>query len=195
MSETFIQKLKKLSLPLKLVGIGALVAFVSVFLPWYSDIDKFKTGDTFLGVTGPLYLIGFLFFGLSAFSLILVSYNTFGKKIPKMPVSEENGYIFSGSASLFLLLIACSIYFHSKFGVNITLKQAGFGMIMAFLGASFVIIGGYLKKKTTKVSFDSEGRLDQLIDLPRPQQSIRESGEISSEDISQEIKVNIESKI
>ena len=190
MSETFIQKLKKLSLPLKLVGIGAFASFVSVFLPWYSDIDKFKTGDTFLGVTGPLYLIGFLFLALSAFSLTLVMYNAFGKNTPKMPISEDNSYIFSGAMSLFLLLIACSIYFHSKFGVNITLKQAGFGMIMAFLGASLVILGGYLKKKIVKVSFDTEGKLDQLIDLPRPQQSIRDS-----EEISQEIKVNIESKI
>jgi len=189
MTETFTEKLKKLSLPLKLTGIGAFVAFVSVFLPWYSDIDKFKTGDTFLGVNGPLYLIGFLFLGLATFSLVLVMHNVFGKKIPKMPIEEEYAYMFSGAGSLFLLLIACSIYFHSKFGVNITLKQAGIGMIMAFVGASLVVLGGYLKKNKKTVSFDTEGKLEHLINA-RPQQSLRDISEATVE----EVKVNIESK-
>lgn len=192
MSETFVEKLKKLSLPLKLAGVGSFIAFVSVFLPWYSDIDKFKTGDTFLGISGPLYLIGFLFLGLSAFSLTLVMRNVFGKKVPEMPVSEEYAYIFSGAGSLFLLLIACSIYFHSKFGVNITLKQAGFGMIMAFSGAFLVILGGYLKKKKAGVSFDTEGKLDQLISIPRPQQSLRDISESTVDEIVEDLKVNIE---
>ena len=60
MPDSFKRRLKALDVTKKLVLVGSAIAVVSVFLPWYKDIDKFRTGDMFLGISGPLYLAGLI---------------------------------------------------------------------------------------------------------------------------------------
>jgi len=162
-------KFINLPLPHKIIGIGALVALIGAFLPWYQDIDAFNTGDKFSGVSGPLYLIGYIVIGLSLISLILTGFHLFEKKIPSLPLKESMIYILSGAFSLFLLVITNSVYFHPKFGINITSKEYQFGMIFAFIGAFAAIIGGVLQNKERGTArlieeFQSEALEDEDVD-------------------------------
>ena len=128
----------------KLLGAGALLMAVSTFLPWYRDLDSFKTGDTFIGLSGPLYLVGITILAMSIIDILLVFMEATEKKIPVTSVKPSTFYLASGLVAFYLLLIVNSVYFHNKFGVNITLKESQFGMFMAFISASLITIGGYL---------------------------------------------------
>jgi len=168
--ENMFDKIGKLSLGLKLVGFGAALTFMGAFLPWYADLDTFNTGEKYIGLNGPLYLLGFLIFAFAIASLCLVGFRLLEKKLPRLPLEEAHFYIFVGAMSLFLLIITSSIYFHSKFGVNITMKEMKFGMIMAFAGAISVLLGGLKLNKDKGVSFETEGKLDRLIKVEDSQQ-------------------------
>jgi hypothetical protein len=162
-------KFLKLPTPYKIVGIGALIALIGAFLPWYQDIDAFNTGDKFSGISGPLYLIGYIIIGLSIISLIFTGFHLFERKIPSLPLKESMIYILSGAFSLFLLVVTNSVYFHPKFGINITSKEYQFGMIFAFAGALATVIGGVLDSKERGTArfieeFQSEAQEDEDID-------------------------------
>jgi len=163
--DSIVDKFGRLPFGLKLVSVGSFLTFVSVVLPWYADLDTFNTGDKFIGLSGPLYLLGFLIMALAGTALILSALRVLGKKLPDLPLEEAHFHIFVGAMSMFLLIITSSIYFHSKFGVNITMKEMRFGMIMAFLGAGLVLFGGLSLNKMRGVSFEGEGKLDKLIDV------------------------------
>jgi len=171
------ERILKLPLPQKLIGIGAFLALVGSVLPWYSDIDTFNHGVQFLGVTGPLYLVGFIIIGLSLFSLILTGFYVFDKNLPDLPMKESLVYVLSGATGLFLLLIANSVYFHNDFGTNITSKEYGAGMLIVFIGVIAVTLGGIMQsresgtvrflnkfKKETEVK-EPEEKLDPVVEL------------------------------
>lgn len=166
-----IEKIKRLPIGLRFCGAGGILAFISVFLPWYSDVDVFKTGNEFLGISGPLYLSGLLILALSLVSAGIVTMKTFDKKLPKLPIEEPYLFILSGCASLFLLLLTSSVYFHSKFGVNITQKTAGIGLILCLIGSVLILAGGLLQNRKRGVSFEVEGKLEQLIDVEKDTRS------------------------
>lgn len=186
-----VEQILALPLYLKLIGGGAFVTIVSVFLPWYRDLDSFNTGDQFSGLSGPLYLLGFLvlLLAISSFSLSLMK--AMSRPLPRLPIEESHAHIFSGASSLFFLLIVNSVYFHSKFGVNITTKEVRFGMIFAFIGCFIVLMGGILQNKKRGVSFDVQGKIDPLIEIrssDRSQKSISEN----VQEIKETISINIE---
>lgn len=141
------ERFLNLPLPQKLIGAGAILALVGSLLPWYHDFDAFNHGVQFLGVTGPLYLVGFIIIGLSLFSLILTGFYLLEKNLPDLPMKESLVYILSGATGLFLLLIANSVYFHNDFGTNITSKEYGMGMMVVLVGAIAVTLGGILQNR------------------------------------------------
>lgn len=128
----------------KLVLVGALLLVVSAFLPWYVDRDSFNTGDLYLGITGPLSLLGLTLLVLGGLNIALLVLESSGKKLPLLSGKNSSVYLFSGIASFYLLLLATSVYFHQKFGLNITMKQSQFGMFFSFIAAAFLTVGGYL---------------------------------------------------
>jgi hypothetical protein len=161
---TFKIRLKNLDKRKKLVLIGSAIAAIGVFLPWYQDIDKFRTGDMFLGITGPLYLAG-LIVGLAAIGALgLIMLEVLEKPKPKLPMKENHFFIAGAGLSLLLLVLASSVYFHHKFGVNLTDKSMGIGMIMAFIGSGGYLAGGILLERGKEMRI-SEGKLKPLIDL------------------------------
>lgn len=197
LQETLIDKFKKLPLPLKITGCGSVIVLVSTVLPWYQDIDTFNTGDKFLGLNGPLYLLGVFILFLAGSVLTFVVMRALDKKLPKFIVSEDHAYILAGAISLFLLVIASSIYFHPKFGVNITMKEMGFGMMLSFLGNFLILGGGILKMKKKGVSFETEGKLDKLINIDvhdrTPQDIISQEQKVFEvEEIAEEVAVRRE---
>lgn len=145
---------KFLNLPMhqRIIGVGALIAIIGALLPWYSDVDKFNTGDTFLGVTGPLYLVGYIIIALSLFSVILTGMRAFDKKLPPLPMKESMVYIISGAFSLFLIVIANSVYTHHQFGINLIAKEQQLGMMIAFVGVLAVTLGGILQSRESGTS-------------------------------------------
>ncbi|MEK7547757.1 MAG: hypothetical protein AAB540_02590 [Patescibacteria group bacterium] len=168
-------RLKMLALPKKIILVGSFVAFISVFMPWYSDIDRFKIGDTFLGITGPLYLAGLFVFLASAASLLMIIMILMEKPLTKLPLKESHMHIFNGSLSFLMLILTASVYFHPKFGLNITEKNLGFGMIMSFIGIFVLISGSILLLRTKEVNFEEEGHIEPLIKI----ETDREKGDLS----------------
>ncbi len=144
----------------KLVGMGTILMVISLFLPWYQDLDSFHTGDTFSGLTGPMYLAGFTFLVIASFSLVVMVMDYLDKKLPVFKMKTSKLHLWSGIFSFYLLFLVGSVYFHPAFGVNITLKQSGFGMFTAYAAAAFLTIGGYLegRGKAAVKTFEKETR-------------------------------------
>ena len=173
-SKQLSQVFQELPFEKKLLGIGSLLMIVSVFLPWYQDLDSFKTGDMFLGITGPLYIGGISLLVMSGLNLVLMFFERTGRKLPYVNVKPANFYFVSGVFAFFMLLLVNSVYFHPKFGINITLKQSQFGMFFAFIAASFITIGGYLAgrdKATLLREFQEEAAEDEFIHLPKQEKA------------------------
>ncbi len=160
-------KFTKLSLVSKAILIGGFLTALSVFMPWYSDLDQFNIGERFLGISGPLYLAGFFVFVAGAVSVALIAIKMMEKRMPRLPMSEAQIHIAGSVLSLFMLVLTASAYFHPKFGVNLTDKSLGFGMILAFIGSGVMMLGGILAMRAKEVSFDVEGSIAPLIDMER----------------------------
>lgn len=165
MPDSFKYRLKKLPITQKLILIGSFLAIIGVFLPWYKDIDRFNIGDSFLGITGPLYLAGFLVLLAFAISFAVVTFKLLDKPLPKLPMKERYLHILSSALSVFLLILAASVYFHPKFGINLTDKSLGIGMILGFIGSGLVLLASILNGKIKEVDFDMEGHLEPLIEM------------------------------
>lgn len=165
MPNSFKLRLKQLPLNGKLVLVGSFVMIVSVFLPWYQDIDRFKIGDTFLGITGPLYLAGLIVLLSSAAAFGLIILKLMEKPLPKLPLKENYFYIAVSALSALMLVLSASVYFHNKFGVNLADKSMGLGMIVGFVGVGMVFGGGLLNGRARAVDFDTEGSVEPLIEI------------------------------
>lgn len=170
-SKRIDQIFKELPMEKKLLTVGSLILFFSVFLPWYSDLDTFKTGFTYLGVTGPMYLLGLSVLALAATNLVFLTLDVYGIKSRYVKAKSSTIYLFSGLTSLYLLLLVNSVYFHNQFGVNITLKESQFGMFIAFLGMALNIIGSYLasRDKVAAVKEFTEETRDSFVRMPDDQ--------------------------
>jgi hypothetical protein len=165
MRYSFKTRLANLPLVSKFVLVGSFLAIIGVFLPWYKDIDTFNTGEMFLGITGPLYLAGIivLLAGITSFGMIAL--RLFNKPIPKLPLKEDQFYVFTSSLSLLMLIMTISVFFHNKFGISLVDKSIGIGMMMAFIGSGLVMLGAIIAIKNQEINFEVEGHLEPLIEL------------------------------
>ena len=153
----------------KLVLISTVLVGISAVLPWYEDLDAFGAGDLYLGVTGPLFLVGLMVLASAAFVSYWILAPTLGRRLPSLPIKEGALFAFLGVQDLVLLLVANSVFFHPKFGVNITLKNTKFGMIIAAAGVLLMIWSGYRlykKEEKRRSSIGPEGRQEPLIKMP-----------------------------
>lgn len=195
------EKLKSrfLKLPLmhQLVFGGSFLSAISVFMPWYEDLDAFKTGDQFLGITGPLYLAGLVILLASLTSFTIIGAKVLDKKLPSLPLPENNVHVFAGALNVFLLLLVNSVYFHDKFGVNIAFKDFRFGMIVAVIGNLTLLLAGFqLSRQNQEPNFDTVGKIEPLIDMqntPRVQRELheRESGDTKTQQVSEGVKSHV----
>lgn len=68
------------------------------------------------------------------------------------------------------------------------MKEMKIGMITAFIGTLFVLVGGLRMNKEKGVSFESEGKLDRLIDVEdqnRVQRDVKEKNPETLEPVSE----------
>jgi len=153
----------------KWILFSAVLVGLSTILPWYEDLDAFGAGDLYLGITGPLFLVGLMVFASAAMVAYWIVAPAMGKRVPSLPIKDGALFTFLGLQDLMMLLVANSVFFHPKFGVNITLKNTQFGMVLAAIGVLFMIWSGYRlyrKEETRSSSIGSEGRLEPLIRMP-----------------------------
>jgi hypothetical protein len=87
------------------------------------------------------------------------------KRVPKLPFPESYMHLGGAGFSVLMLILTYSVYFHPKFGINLTEKTVGIGMIMAIIGVGLVIFGGVLEIKKREINFEEEGKLEKLIDM------------------------------
>ncbi len=159
----------RLSRTKKVVMIMSSLVAISCILPWYNDSSVYGIGDMYLGITGPLFLVGFFIMALSGFVALSIGMPMMGKKFIKLPIKGSLISMIAGVQSLFLLLIANSVFYHSKFGVSITQKSPGFGMTIALLSVVGLILGSYFwfKEEYAYKGFDEAlGRKEPLIKIP-----------------------------
>lgn len=170
-------RLLKLSLVKKAVLLGSFFTVISVFMTWYSDVDQFSIGESFIGLSGPLYLAGFFVFISGAVVMAMIAMELMERNLPKLPLKESQMYIAASALSFFLLIITASAYFHPKFGVNLTGKNLGFGMILSYIGSGLVMLGGLLSSKSKPVSFEeAAGEIRPLIDMDLQHRERGDSG-------------------
>lgn len=178
MPDSFKLRLKNLPLVKKAILLGSFLMMISAFMPWYTDLDKFRIGETFLGISGPMYLAGFMVLLAGGASFGILMMHILEKPLPKLPVKDLQIHVFGSVLSFFMLILTASVYFHPKFGVNLTDKSMGIGMILAFIGSGAVLLAGILSLRSKEVDFDLEGHLDPLIDMdlenrPKPDHGIK----------------------
>lgn len=169
------QMVKDMSFEEKLLSVGSALLALSIFLPWYQDIDSFKTGDMFLGINGPMYLSGFTLLVIAGLNLAMLLSEGLDLRLPFSIKKNSNYFLASGIFSFYLLLMTSTVYFHPKFGINITVKESQFGMFLAFIAAAFITFGGYLatREKTARIQeFQKEAKTevapqDNLIKMPK----------------------------
>src|SRR3989339_780501 len=104
--------LSSLEVTRKWVLLSSAVIAVSSFLPWYKDLDAFGAGDLYLGVSGPLFLVGLMVLATSLLIGAWVLLPALGKRLPRFPFKEGEMFMFLGVQDLVLLLIANSVFFH-----------------------------------------------------------------------------------
>jgi hypothetical protein len=158
-------RLMKLPTVSKLVIVGSFISIVGVFLPWYSDIDKYGIGNTFLGISGPLYLAAIivLLSGIASFSMIAL--RIFNSPLPKLPLEEKQFYAFTSAVSLTMLILSVSVFFHFGFGVSLTDKSLGVGVYLGLFGSGIVMLGAIMAIRNRNVNFEVAGSLEPLIEV------------------------------
>lgn len=179
------ERIKEFTTEQKLVFWGSTLMVASVFFPWYSDLDAFKTGDTFLGITGPLYLAGVLLLGIGVIAASTMISRTMRDKMERIFSVIGNFYMMAAGFSAFLLLLANSVYFHPKFSMNIVIKESRLGMFIALAGVIALGMGGYMMRKQHRSysHLDIESNYEPLIKMPerREHGSVRDNVTIEEE--------------
>ncbi len=146
---SFKKRFAEFPLSKKIVGFGAFLVVIGSLLPWYQDLDKYQTGDMYLGITGPLYLAGFITLFSGGFSLLMIALDFKGRQLKVLPAKPSQIYKTLSFLSVLMLIIAASAYFHPKFGINISEKNAGMGLIISFFGVGAQGFGTLIAKGKT----------------------------------------------
>ncbi len=146
---SLIQRTKQgfLRLPFlkQLVLVSSLGLMISTVMPWYDERNSFGIGETYLGIQGPFFLIGFIVLGLGAVSFSRLFLPLTGRHFFK---AKKTGLLsfFMGLQSLILLVVANSVFYHPDFGANISTKSTRFGMTVAFVSLGIMIFAGWLAR-------------------------------------------------
>jgi hypothetical protein len=147
---------RKLSSGQKLTMLGSLLLMLSLFLNWFSDKDVFRSGDTYSALGGPLYLAGLTMLLLAAVNIGLLILSALRqKRVVDMGESRQGKIqMIAGFASMYLLMLINSVFFHPRFGLNILEKKPEIGVMLALAATVMICCGGYLSYRK---KFEGEG--------------------------------------
>lgn len=133
----------------KAILVSSAILMVSPLLPWYDNRNGVGIGETFLGIQGPLFLIGVLVLSFGAINFFNMFFPLMGKNFFQLRKRSGITAILLGFQSLFLILIANSIFFHPSFGGEVS-KGTRFGMVVAFGAIAVMLLAGFITHKKEK---------------------------------------------
>jgi hypothetical protein len=141
----------------KALLISSFTLMVSSVLPWYDNQNSFGAGESYLGIQGPLYMVGFLVLALGMANFLNMFLPLFGKNFSKL---KRNSGVFSmilGAQTALLLLVGNTVFFHAGFGTNVNHKATGFGMTLAFISVGTMLVAGWwARRKETSGEYDKK---------------------------------------
>ena len=141
------EKFKNLPSRYRAMYIGMVVSSVALFMPWYSDVDAFNAGASYLGITGPTSVMGISLLVLNVVTLGLITFKFRFDKDARLPLSRKVLEKVHGPMYLYMIFLMMSVYFSDDFGINVANKTAGFGVYVGAAGAFISTIAGLRKRK------------------------------------------------
>lgn len=137
----------------KVAGLGALLVFIGIFLPWYSVVLNFdKKSITESGLSGDMGVLGFVVLLMMILSFLVLVGEHLHIKLPQFGYSKEQILFFLMGQSAFLVLIAIAVY--TKRSLEFTDAGLRFGIYLALVGAllgAFAIFAQIQKFKKKEV--------------------------------------------
>lgn len=134
----------------KCLLIASFMLMVSAVLPWYDNQNSFGAGENYLGIQGPLFMVGFLVLGLGALNFLNMFLPLFGKNFWSLKRSSGAMSMILGAQAALLLLVGNTVFLHPDFGTTANQKATGFGMTVAFLSVGTLLIAGWWAKRKEK---------------------------------------------
>lgn len=139
-------KLKKME---QIVGVGAVVAVVSGFLPWYSwNVSAGYLGNYGGSVNG-LNGYGWLSFIAAVLVLLMVVLPLLKVELPKLGIENKVVYMILGAVTAGVPVLA--MLNSSSFSVSSEWGSAGpsFGLFGAIAGGALILFGAFMDSKKT----------------------------------------------
>jgi hypothetical protein len=153
----------------KLILLSSLVAMISTVAPWYDQRNSVGIGDTYLGVQGPLGIIGLIVLGCAAVTFFNLFFPLLGRNF--FNLKRKGGVVAMalGLESLLLLAVSNVIFYNPEFGLSISNKSTRFGMMMAFFSVGIMVVAGYFARKNEK------NELEDSEEFVLPERNVGES--------------------
>jgi hypothetical protein len=150
----------------KAVLLSSAALMISAVLPWYDNRNSFGVGDTYLGIEGPLFLVGALVLAFGAISFFNMFFPLMGRNFFRLKRKSGVTAMLLGIQSLLLIVVANSVFYHPSFGMNVSHKGARFGMLFAFASISVMVISGWMTHRREKAGKFDEIDADELMQNP-----------------------------
>lgn len=140
----------RLTIARKGLFLSSALLMLSPLLPWYDNRNSFGLGDSFIGLKGPLFLVGTLVMVAGAISFFNLFLPLTGKAFFKSRKKSGLVGLVAASVSLLLILVANSVFFHPDFGSTANQKATRFGMMLAFASSGVMLLTGYWAHRKEK---------------------------------------------
>lgn len=164
----------------KVILISSFTLSLSTVLPWYDQRNNFGVGETYLGLQGPLFTVGLLVLGCGVVSFLNLFIPLFGRNFFDLKRKTGSLAVTLAVQSLFLLLVANSIFFHPDFASTINNKGTRFGMIIAFFSIGALMISGWWVRRKERAGVGDEEPEYEVEDSARPVTTPSESIPVES---------------
>ena len=173
--------------------IGSLMMIIGLVLPWYSDVDSFGSGDLYIGIMGPTFLIGLTMMAVALCSIGLslgvnMRYRSISRFVEKNKLGSFQ--FIGGIVSFYLLFVINSVFFHVKFGLNVLQKNVGIGVFFSLMACGIMTIGGYLIAKNSKKNEAVARSQDSVESIKNESRILRNKNAEIEESIKQVIEEN-----
>ncbi len=164
----------------KCLLIASFTLAISALLPWYDNRNTFGSGESYLGIQGPLFMVGFLVLGLGLTNFLNMFLPLLGRNFSKLKRNSGLLSIILGAESALLLLVGNTVFLHPEFGVNPNYKSTGFGMTIAFFSVGVLIIGGWWTRKCE--ANGKYGNSNDQLSVPEKEMSFMNAKTIPTEE-------------
>jgi hypothetical protein len=140
----------------KVILVSSFTLCVSTVMPWYDQRNNFGVGDTYLGLQGPLFMIGIVMLLCGAASFFNMFLPLFGKNFFDLKRRTGSVALIMGTQALLLLLVANSIFLHPAFAATVNNKTTRFGMAVAFFSVGAMMISGWWTRRKDRAGVVEE---------------------------------------